>query len=74
MPLPDNELFLLNTIFKGLRKKAYETCPFMGYAYAISLKMPSLCLTFHQNFSMIARREEYYSHIHNGHPSATWYN
>ena len=43
-------------------------------AYAISLKMSSVCLISRQYFSISARRGEYYPHIHNGHPSATWYN
>ena len=57
--------------FKGLRKKACEACPFMGYAYAVGLKMFSVYLISRQNFSIFVRKEEYYPHIHNGHPSAT---
>lgn len=46
----------------------------MGYAYAVSLKIISVCLISRQNFSIFARKGEHYPHIHNGHPSATWYN
>ena len=63
MALPDQGHFSLNTVFKGLRKKVCEACPFMRYDYAIIPKMFFICLIPNQNFIIFTKREKYYPHI-----------